>query len=367
VISDEEANEEMDVGEEDDDDEEDEVEEEEENADEIDKISGQTDFMAYFYLASVDATEMPHRTHSLIERSLSPKKKKQAPRTRKTISQKDREREFTIPFSSPAGLVLTKKTVDESYATRRLESIEDYCQAKPTTKINRTRVKFPQSSTETLLMKQMRRTRPYYWPKTHLHSKSREENFNFINRRQIEDCKSLSIVALKLTDDSVRAIQDTLKRLKEAKAQLNCVDLISDSDDDSVVEFDDSAKEAMTKLNGQFLTMPLTTNNLFTKSLSDLNGIPQFKAKNSSITSKSELNNVFDKSLSSVLTTTKTTSTTTTTLFKRKVVVQHTTPEQTNGILSENHHINSRTYDWLTNVNGENFQISTQQLKVINS
>lgn len=273
----------------------DEVEEEYTEVDEAGYARNQTDFMAYFFLASSTATEIPRRSFSQIERSLSPKKKKkQGARTRKIISQKDREKEFSIPFSSPAGMVLTKKSVDEDYALENLHDIESYCPAKSNTKIQtRMKNRYQQSNTETYLMKAMRKTRPYYWPKRHLHSSTRENNFEFLNRWLIEDCRPFSIVMRKLSTEDINAYHETFARLKRERERKNCVDLISDSDDDDdapVVGVDESEiSEAMTKLDGQFMTFPLAASTSLSRALPKYSDIPSFPASTSFLKTNDEI------------------------------------------------------------------------------
>lgn len=324
-------------------------EEDETTATEV--IKDQTDFMAYFYLAGTGSDELPHRNNSFLERSLSPKKKKKsAARTRKTISQKDREREFSIPFSSPAGIVVTKKLSDDEYALDRLDSIETYCQAKPTTKVTRTKIRYPQNNTEKTLMRQMRKLRPYYWPRRQLQTKSRKRNFEFLNRWLMEDCKPFDITLNKLTSDDIKSYQERLILIKKMKQRENCVDLISDSDSESV-ELDADAGDAMTKLNGQ-LIVASTSSQL----------IPKYSEFFDQPVIKSVLPTNDDEQFSR--------RTTTTTIIQQNSV---TYPSDVNG-----HHLNEilehRTstksiHEWLNkvkNVNGETFQLANQ-LSLINS
>lgn len=228
-------------------------------------LKDQTNFMAYFFLASTGASELPRTSLSQNERSLSPKKKKRkTPRTRKVISQKDRDREDCIPFSSPAGIILTKKPIEDDYVAEKLEDIESYCTARPNTKFPvKTKFRYQQSSTDTYLMRAMRRTRPYYFPRRHLYSESHQENFMFLNRWLIEDCKPCSVVVAKLSLDDVKAYRERLARLKLQRERANCVDLISDSEEEeepAVIGVEEKEiSEAMTKLNGQFFTLPLPT------------------------------------------------------------------------------------------------------------
>lgn len=324
----------------------DEVDEEYVEVDEADYAKNQTDFMAYFFLASSSATELPRRSFSHIERSISPKKKKQAPRTRKVISQKDREKEFSIPFSSPAGMVLTKKSVDEEYAQEKLDDIESYCPAKPNTKIQtRSKNRYQQSNTETYLMKAMRKTRPYYWPKRHRKASNHEENFDFLNRWLIEDCQPFSIVLRKLTAEDITAYRERLARLKLERERANCVDLISDSDDDDDAPIDgvdeNEINEAMTKLDGQFMTFPMAASTSLTRALPKYTDIPSFPASTSLLSSNNEIR------------------------ISRRTIVQQpaSTSELLNGHVKrssdgELNHDSKRSksiHEWLNNVNGENF------------
>lgn len=333
----------------------DEVEEEYVEVDEADYVRNQTDFMAYFFLASSTATEIPRRSFSHIERSLSPKKKKkQGARTRKVISQKDREKEFSIPFSSPAGMVLTKKTVDEDYALEKLDDIESYCPAKANTKIqSRLKNRYQQSNTETYLMKAMRKTRPYYWPKRHLHSSTRENNFEFLNRWLIEDCRPFSIVLRKLSTEDISLYHEKLARLKLERERANCVDLISDSDDDDdapVVGVDEiEINKAMTKLDGHFMTFSLAASTSLSRALPKYSEIPSFPASTSILTNSEEP----ESSGQSVVQQVDSTS-----------AGIKLAPELQNGRVSkrssdgELNHDSKRSksiHEWLNNVNGESF------------
>jgi hypothetical protein len=335
-------------------------EDEEEEGDGNQLMADQTDFMAYFYLAGTGALELPHRNNGFLERSLSPKKKRKQPRnTRKTITQKDREREYTIPFSSPAGMTLTtKKLLDEDYIQDKLSAMEDYCQARPTTKVSRAKVRFPQNNTEKTLMRQMRKIRPYYWPRRQFRTKMKEQNFEFLNRWLIEDCRPFKIVLQKLTNEDVKSYKERLIRIKEAKELATCVDLISDSDSESVV-VDEDANEAMTKLNGQFLAMPVVTE----PSSSKTQQLPKYSEFLAIPASQQRLPN------GEVKFTRKTTTTTT-------IIQQNSVSFQSNvnnfhhvdNEIIEHHHVqrSSSIHEWLNNVNGENFQIANQ-LSLINS
>lgn len=218
--------------------------------------------MAYFFLANSLATELPRRNNSLIERSLSPKKKKRAAhRTRNVISKKEKDLEKTIPFSSPAGLVLTKKcTVSEDYVAECLEEIDIYTQAKPTSKIPpRSRLRPNQIGSETAVHKDMRKARNYYWPKRHLNSQSRDVNFEFLNRSIIEKLPETSVLMHKLNESDIRVYQESLKHLREEKKRLeaaNCVDLCSDSEDDDMTsEAEKRPMNDQMNFQGDFVTM----------------------------------------------------------------------------------------------------------------
>lgn len=347
----------------------DEVEEEDDEEDEkveVEMMGGQPDFLAYFNLIGTDEDELPRR-NSLLERSLSPKKKKKhVSRTR--VSQKDREREYSVPFSSPAGMVLTKKPlIDEEYNLERLNRIEDYCAAKPTTKVNRTKIRFPQNNTEKTLMRQMRRTRPYYWPKKQYQTSSREKNFDFLNRWLIEDCKPLTIVIDKLSNEDIKSYKERLIKIKEQKERISCVDLISDSDSESIELGDlseNDVSEAMMKLNGQFLSLPIQSS-----STSSTTVIKTTSSSSSSIFSAQykELSENFSKfvttqllpnsenklghrSTSSILQQNPFDSTDVNTIRRPcddlELLDTH----------NENH--SSSIHEWLNNLNGENIQIT---------
>lgn len=334
-----------------------------ENEDEypdVNEAKNQTDFMAYFFLASSTATELPRRNYSQIERSLSPKKKKKQTRTRSAITQKDREKEFSIPFSSPAGMILTKKTVDESYNIMKVGDIESYCTAKPTTKIqSRTKLRFQQSNTETFLMKSMRKTRPYCWPKRHLHSSTGEANFELLNRWLIEDCRPFSIVMRKLTTEDIAAYREKLARLKLERELANCVDLISDSDDSDddapIVGMEEGEVcEAMTKLDGQFMSFPLIASTSISRPLPKYSDIPKFPSSTTtpffvSNDLRKNQRTTLQKQNDSVLITQQTKTSVTSEFqngfFKRP----------NDGELNHDSKRSKSIHEWLNNVNGESF------------
>lgn len=333
---------------------------EEEDEEDSQSMQDQSDFMAYFFLASSTATELPRRNFNQIERSLSPKKKRRG-RTRKLINQMDRDKEFSIPFSSPAGIIMAKKE-DGNYIANKLDEIEDYCTAKPNSKFpTKTKLRFQQNSTDTILKRAMRKNRPYYWPRKHHHSKSHQDNFEFLNRWLIEDCRPLSIVAAKMSPEDIQAYQARLARLKLKRERANCVDLISDSEDENadVGMKDSEFKDAMLKVNGQFLTVPIASTSAAANQLIPkyLNAVPSFPQL-TTLLSKKEIR------------------------ISRRTIVQHqsssvsifqtasatnTASEVQNGRLKrpndvEINHESKRTksiHEWLNNVNGENFnQIS---------
>lgn len=332
--------------------------------DEADYAKNQTDFMAYFYLASSTATELPRRSYSHIERSLSPKKKKkQAPRTRKIIVQKDREKEATVPFSSPAGMLFNKIPVDENYKIERYYENESYCTAKPNSKIPiRSKGRFQQSNTETILMKAMRKTRPYYWPKRHLRSQTRENNFEFLNRWLIEDCRPFSVIMPKLSNDNISAYRESLARLKLERERANCVDLISDSDDEDIpiVGMDESEiNEAMTKLDGQFMTFPLAVStSLTSRNLPKYTDIPCFPASTSFL-AKEDLRicrrTIMKADTVSIIQQTPSAST--------SGLQNGCAKRSSDGELNHESKRSNSIHEWLNNVNGESFNQNCHLVK----
>lgn len=321
-------------------------------------ITGQNDFMAYFFLASSTATELPRRNNSLIERSLSPKKKKRAAqRTRNVISKKEKDLEKTIPFSSPAGLVLTKKcTVSDDYVEECLEDIEAYTPAKQTTKIPpRSRLRL-QTGPDTAVLKDMRKTRNYYWPKRTLNSHARNVNFEFLNRSLIEKLPEISVVMHKLTDLDIRVYQENLRQMRETKKRLeaeNCVDLCSDSEDDEAER--NPANDQM-NFQGDFVTMSLH-NSPFHLITPGLPLLPQFSS------TKSTLPDVF-------ITRSQRLSSTTTTSISRQlfsftsssvvtpVAIANSSKRPSEGDTPDTHRV--KIQKWIQNVNGENFNTANQ-------
>lgn len=202
---------------------------------EFEEISGnkQTDFLAYFSLKSKTTDEIPKRNNSVLERSLSPKKKKKRPnqRARQVTKKKEKDLEQLIPFSSPVGIVLTRKDViDDGYKTECLKYTEECCHD---TKVHLRSRKQWQIVPETAVIQEMRKPRHYYRPKRTLCSLSREANFEFLNRPLIESTRSCSVNLYKCSAEEIRWYQERMKK------NVECVDLVSDSDDDSIIAQDE--------------------------------------------------------------------------------------------------------------------------------
>lgn len=331
----------------------------EEDEEDSQNMQEQSDFMAYFFLASSTATELPRRNFNQIERSLSPKKKRRG-RTRKVINQNDREKEFSLPFSSPAGIFMAKKT-DDKYIANKLDEIEDYCTAKPNSKIPiKTKFRFQQNSSDTQLKRAMRRTRPYYWPRKHLHSQSHQDNFEFLNRYLIQECQPLSIVAAKMSPENIKAYRERLARLKKKRERANCVDLISDSDEDEKTDMKDSElNDAILKVNGQFQTFPIasTSSTAANQSIPKyLNAVPHFTtllsnneiriSRRTSVQKKGSTVSIFQTSAS---------NTASSEMQNGRSLKRRNEDELHNHGVKRERSI----HEWLNNVNGENFnQIS---------
>lgn len=203
-----------------------------------DSFGGQNDFMAYFALRGANSGTPPRRNNSFVERSLSPKKKKSSLKARREIIKREKDLERAIPFSSPAGIVLTAKArVDDDYIKESLREIESDCLAKPNTKHIRVKHRL-QAGPENAVIREMRKVRHYYWPKRHFRSISARTNFEFLNRRLVGEMKPCSVVMENLQHSKIRAIQLRLKAIREEKERArlaDCVDLCSDSDEDALV------------------------------------------------------------------------------------------------------------------------------------
>lgn len=339
---------------------------EEEEIDESDNvIKGQHDFMAYFFLAGSTATELPRRNNSLIERSLSPKKKKRA--TRNVISKKEKDLEKTIPFSSPAGLVLTKKSmVTADYIEECFEDINAYTVAKQTTKLPpRPRNKL-QAGYDSAVHKYMRKTRNYYWPKRQLNSTSRDENFEFLNRSLIEKIPAMSVVMHKLSSIDIIGYQEHLKHLREEKKRLeanNCVNLCSDSEDETPAQAIDQMRNDETAITGDFAMMSVSDKNWISPSVSLLPPFPikplsqpevfitktsRTSATTTSISRQLFTSNLNLQELSSLTTTSSVTS---------------SSKRSNEGDTPETHRV--KIQKWIQNVNGENFN-TANQVSVVN-
>ncbi|CAO1388713.1 unnamed protein product [Diamesa tonsa] len=227
------------------------------------------DFMMGFQLQSIDAktnASQPRLSCHLSD-CMSPKKVRRMPARARTIKKKERERENTIPFSSEAGIFLTRKsTVDNDYIEDNLKKIEDYCTAPSIDKytvhkyMHRSRSRtFPISHDCSKKLT----SRAYLFPRKHYHSATREKNFRFLNRPLIEQCSPCKVQVNKLSVEDISLQQDKLKDLREAKEQANIIDsidLISDSDDNGTVVFDDDFEMAsafdLNHINGQFVSIP---------------------------------------------------------------------------------------------------------------
>lgn len=342
--------------------------EEDDEMDEGDNvITGQNDFMAYFFLASSTATELPRRNNSLIERSLSPKKKKRAAqRTRNVISKKEKDLEKTIPFSSPAGLVLTKKCmVSDEYVEECLEDIDAYTTAKQTTKIPpRSRLRL-QTGPDTAVLKDMRKTRNYYWPRKHLNSTARNANFEFLNRSIIEKLPQALVVLHKLTEADIRVRQENFRQIREEKKRLeaaNCVDLCSDSEED---EAETSHVTDQINFQGDFVTMSMQR--FVTPGISRL---PQFSASPFNLP---EVNITRSQRLSSTTTTTTSISRQLFTLpdfSPSPVAIAKSSKRPHEGGDTPETHKHVKIQNWIQNVNkvkvnGENFN-TANQVSVVN-
>lgn len=244
------------------------AEEEDDGSNETDKgVNEQTDFMAYFFLKSAATDALPRRNLSVLERSLSPKKKKTTQRTRRVPNKKEKDLERLIPFSSLAGIVLTKKgIVSDRYTEESLDLIDEYCQAKPHMKIPCISRQRNQIAPETAVVKEMRKPRHYYWPKRCLNSTSREANFEFLNRSLVSEMKPCSVRLEKVTGDQIDMLQDRLKNIREEKLRAKaaeCVDLCSDSeveeDENSIIVEQDFNTTQPYRCQGEFTMYQSTT------------------------------------------------------------------------------------------------------------
>lgn len=208
----------------------------------------------------------------MLERSLSPKKKKKPnQRTRHVTNKKEKDLERLIPFSSPGGVVLTKKAiVSEEYVQECLEEIEQYCPAKPNTKIHPRSRQRLQIVPETAVTKEMRKPRHYYWPKRTLHSQSRENNFEFLNRPLIKAMRDCTVEVYKFSAEEIGRYQENLERVCKETEQARiseCVNLISDSDEETFTPECNVNVQPSDPYEGRFLStlykepyvMPLST------------------------------------------------------------------------------------------------------------
>lgn len=193
--------------------------------------------MAYFSLAGANAGTLSRKSSGHAERIPSPKKK-MSQRARRDLIRKERDLERTIPFSSPAGILLTQKhRITKHEAVELVEEYEECCTAKPRMRIP-PRPRFrPYTGPQTEVMKKMKLPRPYYWPKKSRLSTAKEVNFEFLNRSLIERCAPCSVVVEPISSGQIRNEQERLRALREQKERekaSDCVDLCSDSEAESI-------------------------------------------------------------------------------------------------------------------------------------
>lgn len=337
------------------------ISDDEEEIEEFDEINEQHDFLAYFSLANPNATELPRRNISVLERSISPKKKRPvAQRTRKVIQKKEKDLEMTIPFSSPAGIMLTRKSViNDDYRRMAVDEINDYCPAKPTIRFPRMKQRLI-TGPDTAVLKDMRKPRVYYWPKRTLHSRSREVNFEFLNRSLIQNMQPCAVAVRKFTDNDIKSVKEELLKIQNEKKRLmagDCVDLCSDSDNDSVNLDEDVSTANMSQniYQGHVWASPSSLGYVTPS-------IPAFKQtlpgnvmifnRSQSITTSSINNNGFYPQFSIT-----TTESTTTNIVNR---IERTSEGSVSATRS-----NRSIQQWIKNVNGES-NCFTSQVSVAN-
>ena len=320
----------------------------------------QSDFMAYFFLKSATSNEIPKRNNSLLERSLSPKKKKKPnQRNRFVTNKKEKDLERLIPISSPAGAVLTKKAlVSDLYIEESMENLEKHCPAKPFSKFQPRLRQRLQIVPETTVIKEIRKSkRQYSWPKRTLRSLTKETNFEFLNRSLIEETQNCYVSLPKLTPDEIRFYKEKLERLREDKAlelTKNCVDLVSDSESDSVQYEDDMNIQSSSTFQGNFIT------NLYGESIYDripLSSVPNYNFLPSTIHFGHDHFSPYHNESNS------------TEIFPQFSFSQSSVPmSNVSGMLSrkrenddQGKNMEMRSIrNWIQNVNGENFSIVKQ-------
>lgn len=338
------------------------ISDDEEEIEEFDEINEQHDFLAYFSLANPNATELPRRNISVLERSISPKKKRPvAQRTRKVIQKKEKDIEMTIPFSSPAGIMLTRKSrINDDYRRMAVDEINDCCPAKPTIRFPRMKQRLT-TGPDTAVLKDMRKRRNYYWPKRTLHSRSREVNFEFLNRSLIQTMQPCSVVARKFTENDIKSVQEELLKIQNEKKRLmagDCVDLCSDSDNDSVNPDDDVSMANLVGQNiyqGHVWASPGSlgcVSSSIPPFKQSLPGNVMFFNRSQSITTSSINNNGFYPQFSIT-----TTESTTTNIVNR---IERTSEGSVSATRS-----NRSIQQWIKNVNGES-NCFTSQVSVAN-
>lgn len=340
------------------------ISDDEDEIEEFDEINEQQNFMAYFNLANLNATELPRRNISVLERSISPKKKRPAAqRTRKVIQKKEKDREMAIPFSSPAGIFLTRKSILSDEDKRMAaDDLNEMCPAKPTLRFPRVKQRLHVGA-DTNVMKEMRKPRVFYWPKRTLRSRSRLVNFEFLNRSLIETMKPCEVGLRKISDDDIKAEREKLAVLQNEKNLLmagDCVDLCSDSDSDSV-NLDENVSMPQVDENsyhGNFYATPgpaigflPTRIPPFSQISPTLPGNFMFFNRSQSITS-SITNNGFYPQYS-------TTESTTTNIVTR---LDHSSEDSVSSSRSKR-----LVQDWIKNVNGESSCYSSSKVGVANT
>lgn len=340
------------------------ISDDEDEIEQFDEINEQQNFMAYFNLVNLNATEPPRRNISVLERSISPKKKRPAAqRTRKVIQKKEKDLEMAIPFSSPGGILLTRKSILSDEDKRMAaKDLDEMCPAKPTLCFPRVKQRLHVGS-DTNVMKEMRKPRMFYWPKRTLHSRSRLTNFEFLNRSLIETMKPCEVGLRKLTEGDIKAEREKLAVLHNEKNLLmvgDCVDLCSDSDSDSV-NLDENVSMPRVDENsyqGNFCARPgsavvLLPAHIFSQISPTLPGNVMFFNRSQSIT-PSITNNGFYPQFSIT-----TTESTTTNIVNR---LDHSSEESVSSSRSKR-----SIQQWIKNVNGESSCYSSSQVSVANT
>lgn len=272
------------------------------------ETTNKNDFLFNCGLVSVNDQNLPNDTRLNTSNSIS-RDIFMSPDKNKRRSYRNRRHPLTMAkclemeFASPFGMVLLKKGKQEmssEYVMERLERTEKYCSAPVIDKNNKPKwlknsvstfnsrsssnsLNCPYVSYSGTLYNKSRSCmfRNYKFPRRQFMSRSRDFNFEFINRPLLNSVKPCKVLLKKLSEHEVvdlielerlraeqhRKIETEMERKRMEKI-IDIIDLCSDGEnDDNNLENDtpmlDLPEPPPNRLDGTFLTIPMETDSDF--------------------------------------------------------------------------------------------------------